>query len=156
MTNRTEAHYIYRARNKLVRFFIYCNNYKRCNLKEYTSALIIDDDVDLCMTLRAVLRSSISGIHTANTLEEARRRLPELKPEVIFLDNNLPDGEGVSMVKEIKEQLPGTAIIFITAVDSAKTLALEYGVDVYLEKPLTFSAITGALKSLGANKQQLQ
>lgn len=125
-------------------------------MKEYTSALIIDDDIDLCMTLRAVLRSSISGIYTANTLEEARRRLPELKPEVIFLDNNLPDGEGVSMVKEIKAQLPGTAIIFITAVDSAKSKALEQGVDVYLEKPLTFLAITGALKSLDTNKQQLQ
>lgn len=124
-------------------------------MKTYKEALIIDDDVDLCMTLRTVLRSSITTIKTANTLGEGKKQLLDSKPEIVFLDNNLPDGEGVTIIKEIKEHSPDSAIIFITAVDSAKAKALEAGVDIYLEKPLTFTAIMSALGGL-ANKTPVQ
>jgi DNA-binding response OmpR family regulator len=123
-------------------------------LRKYNKALIVDDDVDLCLTLKSVLAATISDIQFAHTLESGKRLLPDFKPEVIFLDNNLPDGEGVNLIKEIRDCSPSSFIVFITAIDSAKGKALEAGVDVFLEKPLTYTSVLKALGNLEQSKQE--
>lgn len=123
-------------------------------MKTYKNALIVDDDVDLCMTLKSVLSSTIPHITTVYTIDEARKVLQDLLPEVVFLDNNLPDGQGLTLVKEIKAKWPAAFIIFITAVDATRQEALDNGVDVFLEKPLTYSAILNALTNLDRIQQQ--
>ncbi|HLP51666.1 MAG TPA: response regulator [Chitinophagales bacterium] len=117
-------------------------------MRNYKEALIIDDDVDLCLTLKSVLHSTIPTIHTANTLAAGSQLILELKPEIVFLDNNLPDGQGINLIRFIKEQSPLSFIIFITAADNAKDDAIYKGVDVFLEKPLTYSSILNAISSL--------
>lgn len=81
--------------------------------------------------------------------------MQELRPEIIFLDNNLPDGQGVNLISDIKTQSPSSYIIFITAADNAKDEALYRGVDVFLEKPLTYSSILKALSGLEIIQQRL-
>jgi response regulator of citrate/malate metabolism len=71
--------------------------------------------------------------------------LSSVRPDVVFLDNNLPDGQGVSLIKSIKEEMPSTTVILITAMDNAKEDALKYGADIFLGKPLTFASIKEAL-----------
>ncbi|HLP21581.1 MAG TPA: response regulator [Chitinophagales bacterium] len=112
----------------------------------YSKALIIDDDSDLCLMLRSVIKKAIPEVEYAHTLAAGKELLNQLKPEVIFLDNNLPDGQGLHLVKEIKESLPGVFIVFISAVDLPGHTALEYGADVFLEKPFSYSSIFQALR----------
>ena len=123
-------------------------------MKKYNKALIVDDDVDLCLTLKSVLASTIPDVQFAHTLEMGKKMLQQFTPDVIFLDNNLPDGQGIHLVREIKNCSPSSIIIFITAIDSAKKKAIESGVDVFLEKPLTYSSVLKALGNLEQIKQQ--
>ena len=116
-------------------------------MKAYSKALIIDDDADLCLMLKSVVNTVIPNVQYAQTLAAGRQLFNQFRPEVIFLDNNLPDGQGLQLIEEIKRISPGVLLIFITAVNSPKEQALEYGVDLFLEKPFTYSAIFQALET---------
>lgn len=107
--------------------------------------LIIDDDDDLCQMLKAVLSNSFECIQYAHNLEMGKKLLFEAMPDVVFLDNNLPDGQGLSLIQYIKMTLPTTKVILITAMDNSKEEALQSGADVFLEKPLTHKSIFDAL-----------
>jgi len=113
-------------------------------MRTYKRALIIDDDTDLCMMLKSIVGQAVPRVQCAQTIAAGRKLLNQLHPDVVILDNNLPDGQGLQLVKEIKKRLRAY-IIFITAVDTPKQKALENGADVFLEKPFTYSAIFQAL-----------
>jgi DNA-binding response OmpR family regulator len=114
----------------------------------YNNILIIDDDVDLCKLLKSLLDSSIPHIHFAFNLAGGKRMLAELKPDVVFIDNNLPDGQAVNHIRDFKSISPSSAIIFISALDQSREKALQEGADLFLEKPLTHSNIFMALNIL--------
>ena len=114
-------------------------------MENYKLALIIDDDDDLCQMLKTILSSTFGNIQCAHNLEMGKKFLSTSAPDVIFLDNNLPDGQGVTLIKYIKDNLSATAVILITAMDNSKEKAMEYGADVFLAKPLTYSSIFTAL-----------
>lgn len=113
---------------------------------EFSKALIIDDDSDLCLMLKTLIKKAIPEVQYAHTLADGKELLNQLKPEVIFLDNNLPDGQGLHILKEIKTSLPGVFVIFISAINLPGHTALEYGADVFLEKPFSYNSIFQALK----------
>ena len=58
-------------------------------------ALIIDDEVDICYLLGGLLLNKNMHTDYANTIAEARLALEKNYPEIIFLDNHLPDGKGI-------------------------------------------------------------
>jgi DNA-binding response OmpR family regulator len=115
-------------------------------MKVYTRALIIDDDLDLCTLLKAILQNYISEVLFAHSLVDSVKLLREMKPDVVFLDNNLPDGKGLELIKEFKLLLPGARIIAISAMPGLKKLALENGADIFIEKPLTETNVKRALE----------
>lgn len=119
-------------------------------MRSFESALIIDDDTDLCILLKAILKDIIPHIKFAHSIESGERLLALLHPDVIFLDNNLPDGQGVSSIKEIKSMSPGAIVVMITAAGFTREQSLKNGADLFLEKPLSFSDIYSALKSAKA------
>jgi response regulator of citrate/malate metabolism len=110
-------------------------------LKPFRKALIVDDDSDLCMMLKTIISDVVPVVQSAETITAAKQILEQFSPDVVFLDNNLPDGQGMHLVKDIKLKYPDAYVIFITAIDSQRETAMKNGIDVYLEKPFTFSAI---------------
>jgi two-component system OmpR family response regulator len=114
-------------------------------MENYKLAVIIDDDDDLCQMLKAILNSTFDNVQYTHNLEMGKELLSRLAPDVVFLDNNLPDGQGISLIKYIKTNLSSTAVILITAMGNSKEKALEYGADVFLEKPLTYTSIFNAI-----------
>jgi len=68
--------------------------------------------------------------------EEALRVIPELKPDVILMDIFLPRMSGIECTARLKQQLPGTQILILTAMDDQELvfMALEAGADGYLLK----------------------
>src|SRR6266850_3311312 len=70
------------------------------------------------------------------TGEEALRVIPGLKPDVILMDIFLPRMSGIECTARLKEQLPETQILILTAMDDQELvfMALEAGADGYLLK----------------------
>jgi DNA-binding response OmpR family regulator len=122
-------------------------------VKKYKTALIIDDDSDICIMLKSVLNNLISEVQFTHTLASGKKLLIGLQPDIVFLDNNLPDGEGLNLVNEIKYSSPSSFVIFITASRSSGDKALQTGADAFLEKPLTYSSIFEVLGHTDISKQ---
>ena len=102
-------------------------------------ALIIDDETDICYLLGSVLKNRHIQSKYVNTLKEAANILELSDPEVIFLDNHLPDGLGMNFIEYIKLHYPSAKIIMITAhdTDADRKKALQEGADYFIGKPFT-------------------
>ncbi len=118
----------------------------------FTKALIIDDDADLCTMLTSVVSILIPQVKSAQTLKLGKQLVTEFKPDVVFLDNNLPDGHGLNTISEIRRALPSALIIFITAMDAHNEEALALGADLFLAKPFSFNSVQEALGFTATNK----
>ena len=113
-------------------------------------ALIIDDEIDICFLLTAILKNADIESTYVNTLEAARNILDKQFPEIIFLDNHLPDGVGVDFISYIKKNKPDSKIVMITAYDTQKDRlsAREAGADDFIAKPFTRQSIYVAVEKL--------
>ena len=113
-------------------------------------ALIIDDEIDICFLLTAILKNADIESTYVNTLEAARNILDNQFPEIIFLDNHLPDGVGVDFISYIKKNKPGSKVVMITAYDTQKDRlkAAKAGADDFIAKPFTRQSIYGAVDKL--------
>ncbi len=111
---------------------------------EIPLVLVIDDDIDLCHLLSAMLVGKDLRIATAGSLREAEECLTVQKPSLIFLDNNLPDGQGIHFIRRLRSAHPEIKIIMMTAdpTDEIKDRALEEGCMYFLDKPFSYMAVT--------------
>jgi DNA-binding response OmpR family regulator len=77
--------------------------------------LIIDDEVDYCMIMKTYFQAKNYEVFLAYTLRQGLKLLQEVKPDILLLDNNLPDGKGWDCVNEIVEQNTNLKIYLISA-----------------------------------------
>jgi len=104
--------------------------------------LVVDDETVFARAIKRKLERDHYRCNTAATLKEAHEYLhptndeeQALRPDLILLDMQLPDGNGLDLLKEIKD---GTPVVIITAygdIENAVT-AMKNGACDYLKKPL--------------------
>ena len=106
-------------------------------------ALIIDDEIDICYLLSGILRNKNIQSNYVNSLGEAAQALKKYDPEIIFLDNHLPDGMGVDFISQLKKNHPASKVIMITAYDTPadRRRALVEGADLFIAKPFSRDVI---------------
>src|SRR5436309_11634934 len=114
------------------------------------NALIIDDENDICYLLGNLLRQKNLSTESVNSLQEAEDVLQTQNPEIVFLDNYLPDGRGINFIEHIKKSHPSTRIVMITAHDTAvdRDKAFKNGADYFISKPFSREIIFKTLESL--------
>jgi len=85
-----------------------------------------------------------------NSLSEARVALKEAHPDILFLDNYLPDGLGLDFIHYVREQYPKTKVVVITAHDSMRERerAIAEGAVEFIGKPFTVESITNTLEKI--------
>lgn len=112
--------------------------------------LIIDDEKDICFLLGSLLKTRDIQSNYVNTLKDAANILESTDPEIIFLDNHLPDGLGVNFIGFIKRFHPLTKIIMITAHDTIadEQRAFKEGVDYFIGKPFSKESINKVMENL--------
>lgn len=112
--------------------------------------LIVDDEADICYLLGNILKKKNVLTDFANNVADARKKIENEHPAVVFLDNHLPDGLGVNFVEHIKQVDSSIKVIMITAHDTAvdREKALNNGVDLFIGKPFTKEIIYNALDSV--------
>lgn len=109
--------------------------------------LVVEDDREI----RALMQSSLSvegfEVQTAVTLSEASAMLRHRRPDVVLLDLGLPDGDGVDLVKEIRQQLT-LPIIVVSArhQEEQKIKLLDAGADDYLIKPFSVAELLARIR----------
>ena len=115
-----------------------------------SKVLIVDDEPDICFLFGKILKMRNLRTDFANNLADASRSVQEDPPSVIFLDNSLPDGQGIDFISFLKERYPTTRIIIITANDGSidKIRAFQQGADDFLGKPLSLELINRSLDKI--------
>lgn len=119
-------------------------------LSKTLNILIIEDEGDISLILNLMLKKDDVEIEHVNTLAKADAFLKKQTPQIIIMDNQLPDGLGIEHIKKIKSDYPSLKVVMITgnASDTDKETALHNGADIFLSKPFTKEQIQSALSML--------
>ena len=105
--------------------------------------LVVEDDIGLNKGLCKALRSDERSVISCTTLKEAREQAQMFAPSVILLDENLPDGNGIDYLSEIKQLNSAIKVILVTANDTDMDIVtgLESGADDYITKPFSLAVL---------------
>lgn len=110
-------------------------------MKTKRKVLIIDDEVDTCLLLKHHLTRSGFEVHCAYTLTDGLQYVVDLKPDIVFLDNNLPDGFGWEASATLLKQFPGIEIHLISAYNNSNfDYKLKNEVKIW-QKPISFKKL---------------
>ena len=104
--------------------------------------LIVEDDIGLSNGILLALKNENDVFTQTFRIKEAYRMLEEQIYELVILDINLPDGDGLSLLSEIKRRW-GTPVIILTANDMEIDIVtgLEMGADDYITKPFSLMVL---------------
>jgi len=102
--------------------------------------LIVDDEVDVCKLLRRALLKHFQRVECAHTLQDGYAMAATFQPDVILLDNNLPDGYGLDHISKFKIVRQSTRIVMISAMDIRQE-AIAAGADEFIGKPVDVQAL---------------
>ncbi|WP_336053955.1 response regulator transcription factor [Streptomyces sp. CA2R101] len=99
----------------------------------------------------------IEVVGDAGTADHALARGPALRPDVAVLDVRLPDGDGVSVCRELRSRLPGLACLMLTSFDDDDALldAIMAGAAGYVLKEIKGTDLVAAVRTVAAGHSML-
>jgi signal transduction histidine kinase/DNA-binding response OmpR family regulator len=111
---------------------------------------VVDDLADITNLLVLFLKERGFTAISANSAAELRQLLETRDIALVILDIGLPDADGISLIPELKQKSPDTAILMLTAAASLETalLCLRHGADDYLTKPVQFNNLLTILHQI--------
>ncbi len=102
------------------------------------SAVIVDDDADIRALIGELLRQSGFQVTEAATGAEGIAAVREVEPDVVTLDLNLPDLDGIEVCRRIREITDAYVVMLTARPDEIdRLMGLEIGADDYLTKPFS-------------------
>ena len=123
------------------------------------SVFLLDDHEVVRRGVRDLLTAEpdIDVIGEAGTMASALERLPALRPDVAVLDVRLPDGDGVSVCREIRSTMPGTACLMLTSYgdDHALLGAIMAGAAGYVLKQTCGADLVSAVRTVAVGQSTL-
>ena len=104
--------------------------------------LLVEDDRALGSGIALALEEEARCVYHVASLAEARSLLAQGTPDLLILDINLPDGNGLSLLREVKQQF-SFPVILLTANDLETDVVagLEQGADDYITKPFSLAIL---------------
>ncbi|WP_323373121.1 response regulator [Serratia symbiotica] len=123
---------------------------------EWLNILTVEDGTPLAHGIYPPKRRLSANL--AGTLKQARMMADQLNPNLILLDNFLPDGQGIELLRELTLSGYYDGIVFITAAYDIATVseALRYGVFDYLIRPLAYDRLSHTLQQLSQRRRVLK
>ena len=116
-------------------------------MEDIIKTVLVDDDRSSILTLQTLLGASfpqIKIVGTASMVNEAIPLINETEPDLVFLDINMPDGEGFDVIEKVTYK--DFQVIFITAFDKYAVRAFEFSALHYLVKPVTHEMLDSAVE----------
>ncbi|HUK70223.1 MAG TPA: response regulator transcription factor [Streptosporangiaceae bacterium] len=123
------------------------------------SVFLLDDHEVVRRGVRDLLAAEpdIEVVGEAGTMASALARMPVLRPDVAVLDVRLPDGDGISVCREIRSTLPGTACLMLTSYGDDQALfgAIMAGAAGYVLKQACGAELVSAVRTVAAGGSML-
>lgn len=100
--------------------------------------LIIDDEIELCILMKNYLVRKDFEVYYAHSLKEGMKLMEEIVPDILFLDNNLPDGTGWTRSDYFFSINPALRLFLMSGYQPSlpETGVMNYSV---ISKPISFS-----------------
>ena len=112
--------------------------------------LLIDDDQELCELLVSWLSQEGFQVRACHDGSSARKALSESSPDAVVLDVMLPDGSGLELLKQLRNDHPDLPVLMLSARGEPldRILGLEMGADDYLPKPFEPRELLARIRSV--------
>ncbi|MGB0453369.1 MAG: response regulator transcription factor [Bacteriovoracaceae bacterium] len=112
--------------------------------------LLVEDEPNLGKTLSEYLGSIGHHCHWAQNVKEAKDLYSSHSPDVILMDIGLPDGNGLELAREIRENDKSIGLLFLSALNDPETRleGLELGGDDYITKPFALRELVLRLEKV--------
>ena len=123
------------------------------------AVFLLDDHEIVRRGVRDLLEvePDITVVGEAGTASSALARIPALKPDVAVLDVRLPDGDGVSVCREIRSRMPEVACLMLTSFGDDEALfdAIMAGAAGYVLKQIRGTDLVGAVRTVASGQSML-
>lgn len=115
--------------------------------------LIFDDDEDILAICTYILEEQGWEVSTFSNCNNIIEKVESIMPEVILMDNWIPDSGGIVATQAIKQQqhLKRIPVIYFSANNDIKTLAKQAGADSFLAKPFDLEDLENIVNQVTAN-----
>lgn len=112
--------------------------------------ILIEDDADLRHSLVDCMAMTGFSVSAADSALQFYRLVAEDAFNVAIIDIGLPDEDGLSLARFLRQHRPGTGIIMLTARGSVsdRVVGFDTGADVYLVKPVDYEELEAAIRSV--------
>ncbi|KAA8485852.1 two-component system cell cycle response regulator DivK [Arcticibacter tournemirensis] len=116
--------------------------------------LIFDDDVDILSICSYILEEQGWDVHTSPHCNNISEFVRGIQPDVILMDNWIPDSGGVIATQTLKSErdLRTIPVIYFSANNDIQSLAAQAGADTYLEKPFDLNELELVIERVMASK----
>jgi DNA-binding response OmpR family regulator len=112
--------------------------------------LLVEDHQRLAKSINAGLARFGFGVDAFSTVVDGMNAFRAMSYDAIILDLGLPDGDGLDVLREIRQANSGAPILILTARDSIedRVLGLDTGADDYIIKPFAMAELAARLRAL--------
>ncbi len=112
--------------------------------------LVVEDDAPLSSFIRKGLEAEHYAVDVAADGEQARALVMEVNYDLLILDLNLPKLDGLSLLAEVRPELPNLPVLVLTARSRVedKVRSLDSGADDCLIKPFSFTELSARVRAL--------
>ncbi len=129
------------------------------NPKSDRPILIVDDEVEIREMITSYLNKEGFEVVGAEGVMEGKKALKQFEPDVILLDWNMPHGQGINLVKDLRQDAAynDRYIIMVTARSESEEMleGLDAGADDYITKPFQVSDLLSRVR-VGVRTRKLQ
>jgi CheY-like chemotaxis protein len=124
------------------------NTQKEKAMNASRKVLVVDDDPIVRKSFDRVLTGKGYAVITAESGEEAMRKLNEEKYDLVYTDIRMPGMSGLDVAEQVKASKPWTPVVIITGYgnDAAEARAKAAGVSSFMHKPLSPDMIEGSAR----------
>ncbi|MEU6162590.1 response regulator transcription factor [Streptomyces tanashiensis] len=124
-----------------------------------TKVFLVDDHEVVRRGLRDLIddEPDMEVVGEASTADEALARGPALRPDVAVLDVRLPDGDGITVCRELRSRMPDLACLMLTSFDDEDALidAIMAGAAGYVLKQIKGSDLVSAVRTVATGQSML-
>lgn len=123
-------------------------------MSQQIRTILVDDEINSNVIMKHLLEKNAPDIEivgVANNVKSAVEIIDEKKPDLIFLDISMPDGDGFEVIE--KTEYKDFQVIFVTAYDQYAIKAFEVSALHYLLKPVVEEDLIAAIERFQTNEQ---